>query len=180
MLKKNRRKFFRLMAHHLLKYKVVGDEKTTGMLSFIRNISAGGVLFHSRDRLEPGKPLELEINFPFSSQSIKTFAKILRVKPLKRIGGFDIAVEFINLEEETKNLINERILNVYEKTKGGGIMKVLAIIFIILGLFSAAVALLIRFKLKIGLEIPFESSTWLNVTSICLLLSIALSLLRNK
>ena len=40
--REERRKYVRLNAHHLLKYKIVGKEEE---LAFARNISAGGVRF---------------------------------------------------------------------------------------------------------------------------------------
>ena len=41
-----RRKFIRLEAHHLLKYKVLQKEEK---LSFVKNISAGGICFFTKE-----------------------------------------------------------------------------------------------------------------------------------
>jgi c-di-GMP-binding flagellar brake protein YcgR len=107
--KPKRRKFVRLKTHCLLKYKGIGDRE---VLSFIRDISAGGVLFHSKQDIPVGSILELSINFSPSPRSIKTRAKVLRVKLLKKVKGVDMAVEFINLDNKAKSLINHKILEI--------------------------------------------------------------------
>ena len=83
-------------------------------MSFIRDISAGGVLFHSKQDIPVGSILELTINFSPSPRSIKTRAKVLRVKLLKKVEGVDMAVEFINIDNKDKNLINHKILEIYK------------------------------------------------------------------
>ena len=61
---KERRRFIRLKAHHLLKYRVADKEEVPKLLSFARNISAGGVLFYADKEVAPGNLVELEISFP--------------------------------------------------------------------------------------------------------------------
>jgi hypothetical protein len=115
--KKEKRRFVRLPAHHLIKYKVVGREALQGTLSFVRNISAAGVLFHAQENIPSASTLELEINFPLRSEPIKVLAKTLRVKPLRKTGGYDIALEFLNLDKDTCTFINKKILEVYGNIK---------------------------------------------------------------
>lgn len=177
MFSKNKRQFLRLSAHHLLKYKVLGAEGKEGMLSFVRNISAGGVLFHSNEYIKPGSTLELDINFPPSPESIKIKAKVLRSRELKGVGGFDVAVQFINLDEDIKKYIDGKIGNIVYKTKEDD-MKILASIFIILAAIAGLIALSTRFNL-----IPvmfFAAPTWLNIANTSLFFSIAISLVNAK
>jgi len=107
MFKKNKRKFPRLGAHHLLKYRIL--ESQTAEVSFARNVSAGGVLFYAHENIPVGSAVELTINFPGMVQPVKVQANVLRVKELKKIGGFEVAVQFVNLDEATLSFMNERI-----------------------------------------------------------------------
>jgi len=110
-----RRKFIRLSAHHLLKYKVLEKEEK---LSFARNISAGGVLFYCKEQLPAGSTVELEVNFPQYPHPIKVVAKVIRAMELKKMGGYEIGAEFINVEEGAKNFIDEKIKAVSKEVKG--------------------------------------------------------------
>jgi len=174
---KNKRQFLRLGAHHLLKYKMLDEGGKEGILSFVRNISAGGVLFHSNEHIKPGSILELDISFPPSPDSIKIKAKVLRSSRLKAMGGFDVAVQFLSLNENIKKFINRKIENIVCKTEEDD-MKTLAAIFIILAAIAGIIALSTRFNL-----IPvvfFGAATWLNIVNTSLFFSIAISLIKNK
>jgi hypothetical protein len=96
LFERNKRRFLRLNAHHLLKYKLLDGSGKEGVLSFVRNISAGGALFHSNEYMKPASILELDISFPPSPDSVKIKARVLRVGNLKTMGGFDMAVEFLD------------------------------------------------------------------------------------
>ncbi|MCK9613939.1 MAG: PilZ domain-containing protein [Candidatus Omnitrophica bacterium] len=174
LFSKNKRRFLRLTAYHLLKYKVCGDEKNKeGVLSFVRNISAGGVLFHSAEYIKPKSVLELNINFPSSPDAIKVNARVLRSKSMK-IGGFDVAVEFLDLKDDYKNTINKRIANTFDKTREG-VMKFVASIFIFLGVIAGIIAVSIKFNLIPA--IFFSAIVWLNIVNTLLLFSMAISLI---
>jgi len=105
--KPKRREFARFNTHFLLKYKGIGGKP---ILSFIRNISAGGALFHCKEEIPVGAVIELSISFPPSPEPIKVLAKVLRVKQLKTVAGFYIGVKFINIGDKAKELINQKIL----------------------------------------------------------------------
>jgi c-di-GMP-binding flagellar brake protein YcgR len=91
----------------------VGKENSEGILSFVRNISAGGLLFHSKQNIPQESTIELDIaiNFPPREEPIKVLAKVQRAKFLKKVGGYDIGIKFINLDTHTRDLINNRIIN---------------------------------------------------------------------
>ena len=105
---KERRKYIRLNSHHLLKYKVADK----GGRSFVRNISAGGVLFVSKENIPIGTVVELEINFPGFPRPIKADVKVVRNRELKKLGYFENGAEFINVDEDAKEFINTKILAV--------------------------------------------------------------------
>lgn len=175
---KNKRKFFRLPVHHLLKYKISGNPGNDGVLSFVRDISAGGTLFHCNESIAPGSILELEISFPVSPNAIKTKAKVLRATPLKKIGGFNIAVKFIDLSVTNQKIMDEKILNTRGKTEEEVVMKILAFACVI----SAVIAAVLGFSIKFNLLplILFNPVVWLKITNTLLFFSIAFSLLKNK
>ncbi|MFC1548651.1 PilZ domain-containing protein [Candidatus Omnitrophota bacterium] len=112
---KERRKFMRLKAHHLLKYRVIDEGE--GKLSFVRNISAGGALFVAKEEIPCGSMVELEINFPQYPHPVKVVSKVVRSRPLKKMGGFEIGAEFVSADEEVKEFINKKILSIAEKSK---------------------------------------------------------------
>jgi len=107
-----KRKFIRLTAHHLLRYKIM--EKGS-QVSFARNISAGGVLFYSKEALPQGSMVEMEINFPHYPHPVKVVSKVVRVHPLEKLGGFEIGAEFVNVEEDAKDFINRKIITVQDQ-----------------------------------------------------------------
>ncbi len=106
-----KRKYIRLGTHHLLKYKELGKGKE---LSFIRNIGGGGVLFYSEKNLPKNDVIELEINFPQYPQPIKANAKVLRTVKLADMGGYEVAAEFISVDEEARDFITKKIKEVSE------------------------------------------------------------------
>jgi hypothetical protein len=142
-----RRKYERLPVHHLLKYKIIGEEATEGVLSFVRNISAGGVLFHSDEALPTDKVIEVEvlINFPMRPQPIKVLAKVLRSRPLHKIGGYDVAIEFLDLSDLEREFITKKIADVYAKVLPSKKNNFLPIILIFLAAVAALIWLFIKF-----------------------------------
>jgi len=177
LFERNKRQFLRLNAHHLLKYKLLDGEGKEGMLSFVRNISAGGVLFHSNEYIKPSSILELSIIFPSSAEPVKIKARVLRSGNLKKMGGFDVAVEFMDLNEDVKKFLANRIGSTFYKAKEDN-MKSLALIFIVLGVLAGGIALSVKFNLIP--EVFFSAPTWLNIVNTSLLFSIAISLIKNK
>lgn len=112
---KEKRVFTRLKTHHLIKYRVLSSREKT--LSFVRNISAGGVLFYSEEELPLDSTLEMKINIPPNTEPVNVIAKVVRSHPLKKVGGYEVGVEFVHIEEEDRELINKRILGIYKHSK---------------------------------------------------------------
>lgn len=101
---KERRRFRRYQEHNLIKYTIPGDGKE---LSFIRNISPRGLLFHSKVPLEAGSSIAVEMNFPKQGSVIKAKIIIVHVEPMKRSGGFSVGGEFIDLDDKTRNFLEK-------------------------------------------------------------------------
>ncbi len=108
---KERRQFLRLKAHHLIKFKIIDRQKE---LTFARNINAGGVLFYCKEDIPKGSFLELEINFPKYPHPVTVTAKVVRSNPIRKIGGFEIGAEFINVDKDLQDYINKRIKSIHE------------------------------------------------------------------
>ena len=176
IIKKNKRQFKRLNIHHLLRYKVVEKREEISYISFVRNISAGGLLFYSKEYIPKDSIVELEISFPPYSKIVSLKAQVLRTEFLNSVGGFNIAVKFIDPEKEVIDFINDKILKVYKKieNKKEEKMRLLAFIFVIIaglfGIFGIIVKIL-------KLHLPIALVNWMDIVKILLLFSISMSLL---
>ena len=116
MFNKNKRKFPRLNVHHLIKYKMLEAEET---VTFARNLSAGGLRFYSKEELPRESTIELSINFPDTEEPLKILARIVWVRKLTAPGGFEVGAQFLNLDEDTCKLINEKIRNTFKIAREG-------------------------------------------------------------
>ena len=101
---KQKRKFSRLNEHHLLKYKVMGDGHG---LSFVRNISRGGVLFFSKQEISSGEMLEMEISMPPKDIPVKVVAKVVHTEKLEKVQGYNIGVEFVTIDDKDREFMEE-------------------------------------------------------------------------
>lgn len=117
-IKPNHRKFVRLSGHNPLKYKVVNGESVE--LSFTRNISGGGVLFYCKEDLSEGSIIELNLNLPGYPRPIDAVAKVIRSRRLKKVEGFDIAAEFIKVDEDARSFIDNKVNAETKKGKKTG------------------------------------------------------------
>ena len=172
--KKEQRKFVRIQAHHLLKYKVVDSEEAARELSFARNVSAGGVLFYADKKIPPGKLVELEINLP-EHPTIKVVAKVVRVVSLKKIGGFEMGAEFVNIDDGDRKFMDEKIKAANSQSEKGRnkTIKSLSSIAFVCGIGLAVVLVVLRFLVIL----PIVSMSWLEIVQACLLFSIAFGIL---
>ncbi len=176
---KDRRKFQRIKAPHLFKYKILKRKEILSPTSFIRDVSAGGARFFSEEYIPPESILELKIKFPMFNEPLPLLSKVVRVKTLSN--GFEIGIEFIDLNENIRETIDQKIQEVYriKKQKGGGTtMKAIGIIFILLAAIATLAMAVVQFRG--GILFPSSSAAWLKVTQLCLLFSIAFSLLERK
>jgi len=103
-----RRQFIRINEHHLLKYKVFDKAK---VLSFVRNISTGGVLFHSDEDIPVGSTVEMKISLPPEEAAINVVVKVIHTTPLKKLGGYNVGAEFVHIDEKDRGLIERTISN---------------------------------------------------------------------
>jgi len=105
-LGKEKRRAPRVKVHYLLRYKAGASEK---VLSFVKDISAVGILFHSKERIPLDAELELEINFHGPDGPVRVNARTVRVKALRGMDGFEVGAEFINIDENARAVIKRNI-----------------------------------------------------------------------
>ncbi len=118
MRKENKRRHVRLRAHHLIKYKVIERGQAESVHPFVKEISAGGILFYTGEHIPKNSILEVKINIPLAPQLFEAKCRVVRALPSKD-GGFDIGVEFTEVDTEMQKFLNERIIQSYKEGRGG-------------------------------------------------------------
>ena len=73
----------------------------------LRDISAGGALFFYKKDLGIGTLLDLKIYVTKDTHNINCVGKIIRIEKPKSTSMFGIAVKFIEIGEQEKELINK-------------------------------------------------------------------------
>ena len=92
-----RRKYIRLEYPFLVKYKPHVGPVPENDLSMTKNISAGGILFEVKERLNISEVLDLVIDVPSSDKLIEATGKVLRIGKLDSKGRYDVGVKFIDI-----------------------------------------------------------------------------------
>jgi hypothetical protein len=75
----------------------------------LRVFSAGGALFIHKKDLGIGTLIDLKIDVPKSTATINCVGKILRSDKIQPTSMFCIAIEFIDIGEREKELINKAV-----------------------------------------------------------------------
>lgn len=99
-----RRKFFRVRSQALKEIKPISSEQK-GVATYLsgqirdRNLSAGGILIHSRNPITRGSLLQLDLNLP--DGILKAAGQVVRVMRLED-GSYDIGVRFVGLNQKQR------------------------------------------------------------------------------
>ena len=80
----------------------------------MENISAGGTFFRYKEDLGIGTLLDLKIDVSKSMPTINCVGEIIRSDKLQHISVFCIAIKFIDIGEQDKELINKAIEEILE------------------------------------------------------------------
>lgn len=101
MLRTNeKRKFPRLNAYHLVKYRLASWPPDKGpVLASIRNISAGGMQIVTDEPLPLNSVFEIYISFPYLTQPVPCKAKTVWMSKINKINKFRAGLEFIEIDE---------------------------------------------------------------------------------
>jgi len=76
----------------------------------VTNLSAGGISFYTRNNFEIDTVLDLKIDFSLSPPDIKCVGKVLRTKRHLDTSIIAIAIEFTEIDEQIKKVINNKII----------------------------------------------------------------------
>ncbi len=84
----------------------------------LHNLSAGGTFFIYKKGLGIGTLLDLKIDIPESMLTINCFGEVIRIDKPKSTSMFCIAIKFIDIGEQEKEMINTTVEeDLKEKTK---------------------------------------------------------------
>jgi len=113
----NRRKFIRLKAYHLAKYKPLSAKEAYPLYTHaaIRDIGAGGICLRTKEAIPVSSVIEIQFKFPALDTPVSTVAKVVWVKQLKKYKMYEIGAQFIEISESTRRMIDEQVAFVHEK-----------------------------------------------------------------
>ncbi len=72
----------------------------------LKNLSAGGMLINCNKNLDIDSLLDIEIDMSESTPSINCVGKIIRIKVSEHDSLFDIAIKFIEIDKQEREMIN--------------------------------------------------------------------------
>ena len=106
---KERRKFVRLNAYHLVKYRLISEQKQGLVIASIKDISGGGVCLSVEEELPKGSVLQVYINYPGFSAPIPCLAKVSWSKQIGKTNRYELGLEFLEIEDLLRQEIIQRI-----------------------------------------------------------------------
>lgn len=105
---KERRKFIRLPVEIRVKYKALKEIIDTSGLkpAKVKNLSSGGILFHSDKKLSKDDTLQLKLDFARgnSKYDLAAIGRVVRCSTLKS-GQYNIGVRFLEIYSDDLNLL---------------------------------------------------------------------------
>jgi len=123
-IKKERRQFPRMTVELIVRYKILSAQERSDAKT--KNISGGGVCLVSREKMQAGTFVALEIKFPKSKGPILAGGRVvwscessLGLSPAGH-RRFDNGVEFVQIEDVDRQRIAEHIKSELEKAKREG------------------------------------------------------------
>ena len=107
----NKRKYLRIKEPYFTMLHVKLNENMTPKdwdMVTVTNLSAGGISFYTRNNFEIDTVLDLKIDFSLSPPDIKCVGKVLRTKRHLDTSIIAIAIEFTEIDEQIKKVINNK------------------------------------------------------------------------
>ena len=105
--REERRKFQRVPTHLLMKYAIEGHSGAP-KLSFIRNISPGGVLFFAEEEIPPGTPISIIMNMSSPGGQplqIKAVSRTIHMARIKGVNGYSVGAEFTDIDPADREFL---------------------------------------------------------------------------
>lgn len=104
-----RRKYIRLKYPFLVKYKPHVSATPKNDISMTKNISAGGILFELKERLNISEVLDLTIDIPASDELIKATGRVVWIEELDIKGRYDIGIKFMEIAKEDMEWLESHV-----------------------------------------------------------------------
>jgi len=76
---------------------------------FIKNMSLRGCYCSGSHPYKEGDILDIQIQLPTAKEPLRLTGEVKRCHPDKPLGVYGIAIQFLDLDEQQKNIINETI-----------------------------------------------------------------------
>jgi c-di-GMP-binding flagellar brake protein YcgR len=111
------RKFARLKAYHLAKYRLVTEDKKELVFASIKDISGGGACLKTGVDIPKGSFLQIYFNFPYLSSPIPCLAKVVWGKRVGKANHYELGLEFLEIEDVLRQGIVQRIDDVRRRTE---------------------------------------------------------------
>lgn len=113
-----RRKYRRLHAYHLVKYRVISAEKEgETVLASLANIGGGGICLRSEESLPVGSTVQVSINLPQFPQPVTSIARVVWTKKLKSAQMYECGLQFIEIEDMLRSKIASDVENLSKVMK---------------------------------------------------------------
>jgi c-di-GMP-binding flagellar brake protein YcgR len=119
---KEKRKYIRLPAYHLVKYRLLSKEREYGatVVTGARDIGGGGVCLEVKEGLPVSSILELLINFPSIAAPVACLAKVVWARKMKSTKNYRVGIEFLEIDDTLRAIIMRRIEGVRKVVNSGG------------------------------------------------------------
>lgn len=103
----NRRAHDRIKKHFSSSVRYTGGERSGAwMLVFVKNISAGGMLFNVEQPAAVGAALELRIDMLSGREPISCLGRVVRCKPIEGYPLYEVAVQFDRIDEPDRRYLD--------------------------------------------------------------------------
>jgi len=114
-----KRRFDRLEAYHLAKYRIADQPEGEWVSANVLNIGGGGVYLRANQELSVSTIINLRILFPGDTGPVNLKAKVVRVKrsQVKNNIYFDSGLLFLDINDKLQKEIIGKIRRVRQKTE---------------------------------------------------------------
>ena len=106
------RKYVRIEKPYITRFRVKPyDDMVSKDLDTVTvfNLSAGGIFFYSSINLEVGTILDLKIGFSHIHPSVICVGRVIRAKRHPDASNIGYAIEFTEIDEQIKQMINKSL-----------------------------------------------------------------------
>jgi c-di-GMP-binding flagellar brake protein YcgR len=123
MTNAQKRNFVRLDVMFTIEYYKIDDDVLEPQIfkATSRDISGGGMRFHSKEIIELDTELEMKLNLTSHNQ-VSVCGKVVRCFPMDTIPGYSIGVEFILLDKKDREKIIKFIFDRQRELRQKGLL----------------------------------------------------------